>query len=203
MTRTRHNTLSLFVVVAFASAAFGAHADEPAQNRSGAQAQPGGGREGQREEMRTRVFDKIRVFVTDELAFRLKLDGDKQTKLGEAVRAHFARKQAGRAALRNEMQKLRSMVAQNASDGALKAQLARLTDATDKDASIGMFMKDAAAFLSAKEQADLALAVPEILKDVRGMMRDAKRGQGRGDGAGGQRGRLRDRFRGGAAAGDQ
>lgn len=156
--------------------------------RPNAPAAPGGGVLGERrEELRARVQEKIRTYLTTELSTRMGLDAAKSAKLADAVKAHMERKQGRGKKLHEEMQKLRGLVDAKAPDAQVKAQLDVVLGASSRDDDIQAFVADTSKFLTVQEQAKLALALPEILKDVHKMMREARQGMRGGRGFGGGR----------------
>lgn len=125
--------------------------------------------------MRARVQEKIGAWLTTEIATRVQLDAAKSAKLSEAIKAHLQRKQERGKVLRTEMQKLRGLVDGKASDAQVKAQLDVVLGAASRDDDLHELVRDTSRFMSVQEQARFALAMPEIMKEMRGMMRDARR----------------------------
>jgi hypothetical protein len=128
----------------------------------------------QREEMRERVAQKIERYLTVELSSRLSLDDKRIAQLADAVRKQMKRKRERRQALRAEMRKLNELVAAKASDAQIKSQLDVVAGLVGHDDDVKDFIADTGKFLSVREQAQLALAAPEILREVRLLMRDAR-----------------------------
>ena len=146
---------------------------------------------GKKEEIRARVAEKIQAFVTGELTSRLNLDAAKGAKLADAVKAHMGRKHERQKALKEAMGKLQQLVDSKAPDAQIKTQLDIVVGASSRDDDVQAFLADTSKFLSVQEQAKLALAMPDVLKDVHKMMREAKR-EMRGRGAGGFGGGKKD-----------
>lgn len=132
------------------------------------------GARGQRGELRERVQGKMRTWLTTEITARVGLDAKKSAQLSEAIQTHMERKHERRAALRTEMQQLRTLVDGKASDAQLKAQLDKVTGLAGRDDDMHALLADTAKFMSVQEQAKLALAMPEIMREMRHMMRGAK-----------------------------
>jgi len=148
----------------------------------------GGGSDDARGALRERVKAKIQTYLTVELAQRAGLDEKKSLQLGNAIKAHMERKQKAREAKKTELQKLRSLVDGKGADSAVKAQLQALLNSSDRDDQVQAFVDDTSKFLTPTEQAKLVLALPEVMKDTRQLVREAR--QERRGGAGG-RGRFR------------
>lgn len=155
-----------------------AQAERPPGPRVGAPMPPPPER---REEMRKRVEQKIRTYLTVELSSRLALDDKRALQLGEAVQKHMQRKHERKERLKEEGRKLRDLVEQKAADAKVKAQLDIVTGLAGKDDDLHAFLADTGKFLSVTEQAKLALSLPEILRDVHRIVKDARR-QMRGPG---------------------
>ena len=136
-------------------------------------------REGMREQLRGRVQEKIGAWLTNEISTRVGLDSTKSTKLSESIRAHIARKQDRAKQLRTEMVKLRSLVDAKAPDAQVKTQLDTVIGASSRDDDVHELLRDTARFMTVQEQARLALAMPEIMKEMRKVMKEARR-EGRG-----------------------
>jgi hypothetical protein len=131
--------------------------------------------------LRARVQEKIGAWLTTEIATRVALDDNKSKQLADAVRAHMQRKHERRAALKEAMHELRSLVDSKAADAKLKSQLDAVIGAAARDDDMHELLSDTARFMSVPEQARFALAMPEIMKEMRQMMKEARRdGRGRG-----------------------
>jgi len=148
-----------------------------------------GGREGpfaeRREEIRERVEQKIRTYLTVELSGRLALDQKRALQLGDAVQRHMDRMHERREKTRAEADKLRELVEKKAPDAQVKAQLDTVVGLAGKDDDLHAFLADTAKFLNVTEQAKLALSMPEIMRDVHRLVKDARREfRGRGPGPG-------------------
>lgn len=143
--------------------------------------------------MRSRVQEKIGAWLTTEISTRVGLDAIKSAKMSDAIKAHMQRKQARMKRLRDEMHKLRDMVDAKANDAQVKAQLDTVVGLSSRDDDMHEMIRETAKFMTVQEQARLALAMPEIMKDMRGMMRDAKREmRGKRGGGSGLRGDIDD-----------
>jgi hypothetical protein len=173
------NTLALALAAALAAAPVLA-ADPP---RGGP---PPGGVHGDGE-MRERIQQKVQTYLTVELSTRLGLDQAKSMKLSESIKSLMQKRQVNRQRLREEAQKLRALVNNKASDADVKKQLDVVIGAAGRDDMIHDFVQETGKYLTATEQAKLALAMPEVMRDMKRMMRDArgKRGGGVGGGFGG------------------
>ncbi len=128
-----------------------------------------------REQLRGRVQEKIGTWLTTEISTRVGLDATKSAKMSEAIKQHMTRKQERMKLLRDEMQKLRSLVDAKANDAQTKAQLDTVIGLSSRDDDMHEMIRETAKFMTVQEQAKLALAMPEIMKDMRQMMKDAKR----------------------------
>lgn len=136
-------------------------------------------REGMREQLRGRVQEKIGAWLTNEISTRVGLDSTKSAQLSESIRAHIGRKQERAKQLRTEMVKLRSLVDGKAPDAQVKTQLDTVIGASSRDDDVHELLRDTARFMTVQEQARLALAMPEIMKEMRKVMKEARR-EGRG-----------------------
>ena len=181
----RHATL-LVLSATFLLTATSALADRPPGPGPGPG--PEGPRAERREEMRARVEQKIKTFITVELASRLALDQKRALQVGDAVQRHMERMHGRRERMRTEADKLRDLVEKKAPDAAVKAQLDTVVGLVGKDDDLHAFLADTAKFLNVTEQAKLALSMPEIMHDVQRLVKDARRemrGRGPGPGPGG------------------
>lgn len=131
------------------------------------------------EGMRARVQEKIATWLTTEISTRTGLDSSKSAALNTSIRAHIQRKQERTQQLRQEMQKLRSLVEGKAADAPVKAQLDVVIGASSRDDDVHELLRDTARFMTVQEQARLALAMPEIMQEMRKVMRETRR-EGRG-----------------------
>ena len=77
------------------------------------------------------------------------------------------------------------MLDSKATDAQLKPQLDVVLGAAGRDDDMQAFVADTSKFLSVQEQAKLALALPDILKDVHKMMKQARHEMKHGPGGGG------------------
>lgn len=131
-------------------------------------------KDARRAEMRERVKAKIQTYVTVELAQRAGLDEKKSLQLGNAIKAHLDRKQKAREAKKQELQKLRALVDGKGADAAVKAQLQVLLGKDGRDEQTQAFVDDTSKFLTPTEQAKIVIALPEVMKDTRRLIRDAR-----------------------------
>lgn len=139
------------------------------------------GRRGEmRPEIRERVRQKMQTYLTVELSSRLGLDQKKSLQLGDAIQAHMQRRQEQRQRLKAEAQKLRGLLDAKAGDAQVKTQLDMVIGLAGRDDEIQRFLQETGKFLTVQEQAKLALAFPEIMKDMRHMMRRGPGGPGMG-----------------------
>jgi hypothetical protein len=154
-----------------------------------------GDRSGVRDQLRGRVQEKIGTWLTTEITTRVGLDAAKSAKMATAIKDHMARKHERMSRLRDEMQKLRSMVDAKSSDAQVKTQLDTVIGLSSRDDDMHEMIRETAKFMTVQEQARLALAMPDIMKDMRQMMKEAKREmrgkRGGPGGAGGFGGGLR------------
>lgn len=140
-----------------------------------------------REEIRQRVEQKIRTYITVELSSRLALDQKRALQVGEAVQRHMDRMHERREKMRAEADKLRELVEKKAPDAQVKAQLDTVVGLAGKDDDLHAFLGDTAKFLNVTEQAKLALSMPEIMRDVHRLVKETRRelrGHGPGPGPG-------------------
>jgi hypothetical protein len=134
--------------------------------------------------MKERVREKMHAFLTTELSARLQLDERKKAQLSDALKTHMERRQAQRQQLRVEGQKLKGLVDAKAADAEVKKQLDIVLGLAGNDDEILRFVEETSKFLTVTEQARLALALPEMMRDMKHMMR-AGQGKGRGPFGGG------------------
>jgi hypothetical protein len=134
-----------------------------------------GAERGARDQLRGRVQEKMGTWLTTEISTRVGLDATKSAKMSEAIKQHMARKQERMKRLREEMQKLRSLVDAKANDAQTKAQLDTVIGLSSRDDDMHEMIRETAKFMTIQEQAKLALAMPEIMKDMRQMMKEARR----------------------------
>lgn len=131
-----------------------------------------------RERIESEVRRKLQTFVAVELSSRLGLDDATALKLSDAIRAHRDAQQEARRKVREETDKLAALVRDGASDEALRAQTARVLSALEAQPALDDLARETAKFLTPTQQAKLLLAFPDVMRDVRTMMRDARRGRG-------------------------
>lgn len=147
---------------------------------------PDGPFAGKRDEIRERVEQKIRTYITVELSSRLALDQKRALQVGEAVQRHMDRMHERRQKTRVEADKLRELVEKKAPDAQVKAQLDTVVGLAGKDDDLHAFLSDTGKFLNVTEQAKLTLSMPEIMRDVHRLVKEARRDfRGRGPGPGG------------------
>lgn len=149
-----------------------------------------------REEVRARVQEKVRMYLSVELATRAGLDDVKSKKLADVIGAHMQKKMVQRKKMRDETQKLRALVDQKAPDAQIKPQLQAVLAAKHSMVDVDDALEETAKFLTPTEQAKVALALPEAMKGMKGMMRGGADEDDDG-GQGGGRRRMRDRIGGG------
>jgi hypothetical protein len=137
---------------------------------------------------REKIRRKMQTFVVVELSSALDLDEKRALKLADAVREMGKEREAAHKGLRKEMMALRTLVEEGAGDRKLKAQLAQVKSARKKAQSMDdRLFEKTASFLSVKEQAQLTLAMPEVMKQMRRMAGKAGRGKRGGEGRRGPR----------------
>jgi hypothetical protein len=132
----------------------------------------------ERTALRERVQQKIQNYLTVELASRAGLDEKKSLQLGAALKAQMERRQAAREKKRNEMKKLRELLEGKANDAALKNQIKAVVDQHDREEQLMALLDDTAKFLTPAEQAKVVVAWPEVMKDARRLIADARRDRG-------------------------
>jgi hypothetical protein len=138
----------------------------------------GGMSDEQRGALRDRVQQKIQTYLTVELSSRAGLDEKKSLQLGAAIKAQMDRRQATREKKRDEMKKLRELVDGKAADAALKTQIKSVVDQSDREEQLQALLDDTAKFLTATEQAKVVLAWPEVMRETRRLIADARRDRG-------------------------
>lgn len=147
----------------------------------GAGREGGGDRAGRRAEIRERVQAKIQSYLTVELASRAGLDQSKSVQLGTAIKAQMERKQKAHQARKVQVEKLRDLLDSKSPDAAVKAQLKLVMDAGQQGDRQAL-LDDTSRFLTATEQAKVMLALPEVMKDARRLVREARGERRRGGG---------------------
>jgi hypothetical protein len=130
---------------------------------------------------REKVQRKMQTFVVLELSSALDLDEKRALKLATAVKEVGEERQKAHQKLRADMKALRGLLEEEASDGKIKKQLDRVLEgrkAAQKQDEL--LLVKTRSFLSVKEQAKLALAMPKVMSQMRRMAGKAadKRGQG-------------------------
>lgn len=138
----------------------------------------GGPRAEMRERARERVGAKMATYLAQELATRAGLDANKREQLGKVVQTQIERRQAQRQELKQETRKLKQLLEDKASDAVVKAQLDKVMALTDRDERMRGFVDDTAAFLTPREQAQVAVAFPRVMREARRMMHEARGGKG-------------------------
>lgn len=131
--------------------------------------------------LRERVQQKIQSYLTVELASRAGLNEEKTLQLGAAIKAQMQRRQATREKKRDEMKKLRELVEAKAADAALKAQVKSVVDQGDREEQLQALLDDTSKFLTPTEQAKVVLAWPEVMKETRRLIANARRDRGAAD----------------------
>ena len=129
----------------------------------------------EREALRAEVERKVQTYLTVELSSRLGLSDDKALKLGDAIGAEREAREARHQTVKAEMKKLQELVDSGAADGALQAQTQKVVAAQAQIRDQGAVLEKTASFLTAKEQAQLVLAFPEVMHDVRKLVGQAKK----------------------------
>jgi hypothetical protein len=127
----------------------------------------------ERERLRGEVERKLQTYITVEASSRLGLDEKKTLKLSEAVKAHLQQKREAHKTTKRELEKLRQLVDQNAGEAALQAQTKAVVDAHDGVDDSTKLFDETRRFLSAKEQAKLVIALPQMRREMRRMMMEA------------------------------
>lgn len=155
------------------------HGDEERRRRGGALSDE------QRGALRERVQQKIQTYLTVELSSRAGLDEKKSLQLGAAIKAQMQRRQAAREKKRAEMQKLRELLDSKAADAALRAQVKSVVDQSDREEQLQALLDETARFLTPTEQAKVVLAWPEVMRETRRLILQARRDRNGGDGGDG------------------
>ncbi len=135
----------------------------------------------QRAAMRDRIKEKIQTYLTVELSNRAGLDDKKSLRLGAVIKEHLKKKEGARASRHQAREKLRELVEQKASDAALQAQIQATIDTLGQERAIDDVLKELATFLTPTEQAKVLLAFPEVVKDAKRLIKDARGGIDRGE----------------------
>lgn len=135
----------------------------------------------ERKALRNQIHKKVQKRLASELSQRLRLDEQKSAQLAEAIGRHGDARKAHGKRLRQEMKKLKKLVAENASDQELRRQMDVLAEARqERKDGMQSLLRETESFLTTKEQATLMLAFPRVMKDTRRMMHQARRGKHRG-----------------------
>jgi hypothetical protein len=124
-------------------------------------------------ELRKRVGRKMQAYLTAELSSRAALNNDKTAQLQQTVAAFMERRQQARANRREQMNQLRNLVQSKATDAQLNAQLAAVANSAPPD-DLGDLMAATSKYLSPHEQALVVMAIPEVLRDARQLMRQGR-----------------------------
>ena len=156
---------SMFLAFAFSSAAWAQKMTPPPQGTHSRELLD-------REELRARVQQKTRTYLSVELSTRAGLDDVKTKKLAEVIGAHLQKKAEHRKKMKEETNKLRELVEQKASDAQIKAQLGTWSSTKRNAQNIDDFLEQTAAFLTPTEQAKVALALPDAMRGMRDILRD-------------------------------
>lgn len=136
----------------------------------------------ERQRIEQEVRRKMETYLTVELSSQLGLDEKKALQLAEVIKRQGDKKETAHEQMRAEMQALRDLVEKKASDAALKAQMKKVADVRKAREDLDGLLADTAKFLTPTEQAKLMLAFPRVMKDMRHMMRAARRDHRRGGG---------------------
>jgi hypothetical protein len=130
-------------------------------------------------ELRKRIGQKMQAFISAELSSQAALDPAKTAQLQQTVATFMEQRQQSRANRREQMKQLRQLVQNNgSSDAQLLAQLQLVATSAPPD-DLDDLMKATAKYLSPREQAMVVMAIPDVLRDAKQLMR---KGRGRGDG---------------------
>jgi|GEM_PF-1988149 len=129
----------------------------------------------ERQEMKKRFRKKMHTYLTVELSSRLDLDDKKTMQLSAALKKHGQQVEAHHQQMRDASKALRKLLDEGAPDAQVKKQLDVVTEAAEQRPSPRALVKDTKGFLSVKQQAQLALAMPEVMKEMKHMMRRERR----------------------------
>lgn len=129
---------------------------------------------------------RMERMVRERMAPKLGLDQAQEERLLGALQEVALERKAAMRAVKAEREALAALVERGASDAELSAQLERLEAASDKVPKRGALLDKTATFLTAEQQAKLALAAPDGKHGKHGMKgmkgKKGKRGFGpRGD----------------------
>lgn len=125
----------------------------------------------EREKKHAEIQRKIKVYILAELSSRLNLDDRKTNLLSDVINKQTQERDANHKAMREEMKNLRGLLDKNADDAQLRASIQKLASLRDKSDHIASFVQDTSSFLSTKEQAQLVVALPEVMRDLKKMKR--------------------------------
>lgn len=127
----------------------------------------------ERAQKKREIAQKIDTLLIVELSSRLSLTDEKTLKLKDALARSRDAREARRAAVDVEREKLRALVSKNASDAELLAQQKKLLAAMSQPDDHVLFT-ETAKFLTPREQSELHLVLPELKDEVKDMVREAR-----------------------------
>lgn len=130
----------------------------------------------QRRRLEDEVQRKVHTYVTVELSSRLGLDDETALQLADIIRAHREQQHEAHKKVRAESETLERLLREGASEAALKKQTAVVLAAAAARPHLDDLVKASAKLLTTKQQAQLVLAFPDVMRDVRRMMRKARHG---------------------------
>ncbi len=142
----------------------------------------------QRSMLRDRIKQKIQTYLTVELSSRAGLDDKKSLQLGALVKTHLEKRADARKSRHEAFLALRTLVDQKAGDAALKAQMKAALATHDKEQAMDELINELGTFLTPTEQAKVLLAFPEVMKDAKRLIRQARGGDDGDDGGPRRRG---------------
>lgn len=125
----------------------------------------------EREKKHAEIQRKVKVYILAELSSRLNLDDRKTNLLSDVIDKQMQERDANHKAMREEMKNLRGLVEKNADDAQLRTSIQKLASLRDNSDHIASFVQDTTSFLTTKEQAQLVVALPEVMRDLKKMKR--------------------------------
>lgn len=130
----------------------------------------------ERRRLEDEVQRKMHTYVTVELSSRLGLDDKTALQLADIIRAHREQQHAAHEKVRAESDALEKLLKEGANEAALKKQTAVVLAAAAARPHLEDLVRASAKILTTEQQAKLVLAFPDVMRDVRRMMRKARHG---------------------------
>ncbi len=129
----------------------------------------------ERQKLQEKVRKRVDTFVTVELATELELDQKTALQLLDAWRAHRDAVTADHQAAKKAAEALSDALKSNASDAVVKKRTEALRTQLPTRNEADDLLERARGFLTVRQQAKLLLAYPQIQREVRKMMRRARK----------------------------